>query len=258
MLLVIILFAVPRYIGDPNSAEPFRYVDRTCCFSQASHFLDDPTCGLVCPDRSTIYFAWDKRRRDQILSCRVGSRPGDSNTVVSLVPRRRIERLVSNVYACAEFFLTFQEYRIFPITFVAHLRHFQQLWLCSMMHYATRFKYWRRATSVLKMSKDSQSGTHFMAETYFRGSAPLSPPLFRTQFRACVYICIKAKVLRLASWSLFLLQEDTWTNIVLFVHQIVYFVHAWLYPLGLCLIWTFEPLILGATLVRLGTRLHGC
>ena len=59
----------------------------------------------------------------------------------SLVPRRRIERLVSNVYACAEFFLTFQEYRIFPITFVAHLRHFQQLWLCSMMHYATRFKY---------------------------------------------------------------------------------------------------------------------
>ena len=46
MLLVIILFAVPRYT-DPNSAEPFRYVDRTCCFSQASHFLDDPTCGLV-------------------------------------------------------------------------------------------------------------------------------------------------------------------------------------------------------------------
>ena len=41
---------------------------------------------------------------------------------------------------------------------------------------------------VLKMSKDSQSGTRFMAEMYFRGSAPLSPPLFCTQFRACVYI----------------------------------------------------------------------
>ena len=45
-------------------------------------WTSQPTRGLVCPDRSTIYFAWDKRRRDQILSCRVGSRPGDSDTVV--------------------------------------------------------------------------------------------------------------------------------------------------------------------------------
>ena len=141
MLLVIILFAVPRYIGDPNSAEPFRYVDRTCCFSQASHFLDDPTCGLVCPDKAQFTLrgiSADETKYYHVVS---GSRPGDSNTVEPSTDGSRIERLVSNVYACAEFFLTFQEYRIFPITFVAHLRHFQQLWLCSMMHYATRFKY---------------------------------------------------------------------------------------------------------------------
>ena len=88
-------------------------------FLSSFPFSGHPTCGLVCPDRSTIYFAWDKRRRDQILSCRVGSRPGDSNTVVSLVPRRRIERLsVSNVsharnYPARNSLLVFQEYRIF-------------------------------------------------------------------------------------------------------------------------------------------------